>query len=306
MNILITGANGFLGHLISQKILSANNKIIVCARSKNKLLNFSKSFKKKIIYWNLKSSFKNILSDVDVVIHTMSPPKSSNKKDFIIFNSINKKFIKEVANFNIKKFIYLSSVQIYGSKLKGIITENKKINIESFYAQSKYLAELNILKFIPNYIILRLSNSYGVNVNLKSDSWKLFANDIIKNYIFKKKKNIKILSNPLIKKDFLPSITLLKILLKVINDKKNINRQIFNVSFGKTYTLYEYAKFISNRLRKYYKKEIYITHGKEENISNYTLSNKKIINKGINIYDDKIKEIDTIIKYLNNIKNGNE
>ena len=186
MNILITGASGFLGNKISNELLFTDNKIFICSRNLNKLNNLSKKFIKKKINWKKNNNFKELFLDIDFVIHCMSPDHKKEKKTFNNFKKINKIFLRELSKSKVKKLIYLSSVQVYGNNIKGEISEKNKLIPDNNYSKSKITSEGLIKKYIKNYIILRISNSFGYDQSDKK-VWSLFINNIILNY-FKYKK----------------------------------------------------------------------------------------------------------------------
>ena len=71
----------------------------------------------------------------------------------------------------VKKFIYTSSVAIYGNKKNEVINENTKIDPDSIYGVSKYAGELFVKQVLKNtstkIIIFRLFNTYTIE-NLKN------------------------------------------------------------------------------------------------------------------------------------------
>jgi len=150
MNILITGANGFVGHTLVEKISSETDWNIHCLVNKNEDRLNELNVKTKIIY---------ILQDdlnIDIVFHTAGNPSSlsciDNPKDAIDKNILETfKILEFVKNKNIKHFIYFSTIEIF--------------NVENMYAATKLSCEHLCNAYMKSYnvpcSIVRLTNTFG-------------------------------------------------------------------------------------------------------------------------------------------------
>lgn len=160
MKILITGTSGFIGKNLASH-LSTKNLVFAACYKKQKKIN------KKIRNIKLNKKNLNKLSGIEAVIHcaASTPPKYSqtecynnNKKlDDIIFSFIKKK--------KIKKYIYLSSMSVYG-KIKNKVVNEKNISKNlDLYGKSKLRSEkkLNLYskKKLCSIIVLRLCTIVG-------------------------------------------------------------------------------------------------------------------------------------------------
>ncbi len=156
LKILITGASGFIGSHLSQ-IISNNipNEFeffaIVRDKKKFKIKNF------KVIEGDLSDidkCFKEVLEDIDVVIHAGGIPKTKlflgakQKREMFNINCEATINLASLANdAGVQKFIFLSSAKVFGEN------ENDKMpfNIEdkpqpdTFYAFTKREAEKKLI-----------------------------------------------------------------------------------------------------------------------------------------------------------------
>lgn len=168
MNILVTGATGFIGqHLVSRlqkdhNVFALSNGVVYEALDpcyKVDLLN------SKHINSFLKEEIK-----IDVVIHTASKLASANKlKDFSILQdniTMYENLILIIKKFEVKKVINFSSIAVYPN-IDGEYFEDSEIrpsvNAEGIYGLSKFCGE-NLLDLScdgTKVLNLRLSQVYG-------------------------------------------------------------------------------------------------------------------------------------------------
>lgn len=172
MNILITGANGFIGkHLIRH--FKNNHQLFTIVRKvdgENKLV---KSYEIDLSDVSLvKEKFKeNIGEDkIDVIIHSAAVLSSQNNKDIKIFdgnNAITESLIHIAKVCGASKLINFSTIGVYPN-MSGVYDENSavepSVNFECLYGLSKLCSEELFKFYLKNttkIINLRLGQVYG-------------------------------------------------------------------------------------------------------------------------------------------------
>ncbi|HEX14291.1 MAG: NAD-dependent epimerase/dehydratase family protein [Desulfurella sp.] len=148
MKILLTGASGFVGKNLIDK-LSFKYKIYGFSRRK---INGIEYFQGDIS--NIKD-LENAIAHVDTVVHLAGLIKGS-KKAFYKTNVEGAKNLSQLsAKHNVKKLIYVSSLAA-----RGPLEKNEPV---SYYGYTKRLAELELLKNSHKYnlLILRPPVIYG-------------------------------------------------------------------------------------------------------------------------------------------------
>lgn len=160
MNILITGATGFIGQKLIVKLNHCD--ITILARQKSdfpKQINFSmEDFLDKII----------ALDSYDAVIH-LAAIAHTNGLEQEKFNSINTKATLELAiqaaSKKVKRFIFLSSIGVNGLLNSRPFKYSDKPNPTEYYAISKYEAEVGLKKIAKDtgmeIVIIRPPLVYG-------------------------------------------------------------------------------------------------------------------------------------------------
>lgn len=158
MDILLTGANGFLGRTI-QKVLK-ENVILTLARSQANIV------------CNLVDAVPD-LPQVDLVIHAAGrahtvPKKNEEKLAFFEVNVKGTKNLLDALTRHLPKaFVFISSVAVYGKEQGEQIDEESPLQATDSYGKSKIEAEQLILDWCKIHrvtcTILRLPLLVGSN-----------------------------------------------------------------------------------------------------------------------------------------------
>lgn len=303
MKILITGGSGYLASSAAY-YLSNFYKIILLTRNPKKIKRISNDKIKviKIKDYNKKDLKKNY-SGCNCIIHFAGMNKTySNKFENKAIN-FKKKSTKNLLKFaiknDIKKFIYISSMQIYknySNKIK--ITEKNFVDNTSGYNNAHVEAEKIVKNFKKqiSFTIIRPSSIFGFSYFSRS---KELIYTILNNFCYqaKFKKSI-VIEDPNTVRNFLPFSIFGKFLNEIISNKFDSKNKVINVGY-KSFNLDEIAKLISQRFKKIYKKKIQIKRRQPikngirkfeylSHIKNYNFS-KKIFTKEIDFLIKNIK-----------------
>ncbi len=272
--IAISGFSGFVGKRLVNQLGARNFKKIYLISRKSNLITFD--FKNceliniGISYGKIKKH-KSKLRKVDVFYHLAyenSLIEAINNKKKILNNNLGpiKKILNDLKPGSI--FIFTSSASVYGSSLKKI-TENSAINPLSNYDINKILCENYIKKFCNinkiNYLIFRLSNIYGAQIQTKNNRGFLF-NFIRKIYT---NSNILLNTNGKYYRDYLYIDDCIKGLEKAMLLKKKHLNKTYNLFYGKSYTLVNIFNFT---------KKIFLKKYNHKNLSNLFVNQYKNIN----------------------------
>ena len=272
VKILITGGAGFIGaHLTNKLSKSKKNKILVVDLLKSK---------GGIPYLNPRNKFikgditnKNVLKKIEkwkpeIIYHLAAQSGSEgaydNPKEDLLTNALGTYLLGNLAKkIRCKKFIYTSTVAVYGNN-KKYISEKSDIRPDSIYGVSKYAGELFLKQLLSNTkvktYIFRLFNTYGPGENL--NNLKKGMVSIFCSYVWQNK--------PIIVKGSLNrfrNFTYIddcaEILAKSLNNSKLKNFEIFNLASEKKITVKELVKKIIKvkNLEKYKVKVIKGTLG---------------------------------------------
>jgi dihydroflavonol-4-reductase len=170
MKYLVTGANGFLGSNLIQRLLKESRNVCAMVRATSNLrrLNAVES-QIELRYASLQDypSLLKALDGIDVVFHLAANVRiGSFKKKELFRDNVQgtKKLFKAAIESRITKVIYISSISIFGSDIQDVVSEDdiKKGKIMSTYGETKlssyylfkeaYNTGLNITSVIPSNI----------------------------------------------------------------------------------------------------------------------------------------------------------
>ena len=270
MNILVTGAAGFIGYHLCNYLDKKKNYKIVGIDNFNSYydvklkINRKKKFNKKITFINLDlknlNKLKNLFKKYKFkkVVHLAAQPgvrySLINPKAYFDNNLLGFYNIIEIARqFKVKHFIYASSSSVYGNikkyPLKESFNTNKPI---SFYATTKKCNELIAdsyhLNFDLNSTGLRFFTVYGPYGRPDMSAYK-FVNNILRN------KKIDVFNKGSHARDFTYIDDVVEAIYKIINkSRKNSKHEIYNIGNGNPKSLNNYIFQIEKFLKKKSKK----------------------------------------------------
>ena len=244
-------------------------------------------FKKttKLIKTNLtKINFK---SHYDVVIHCASKTPVNFKNNIIGYNdNINSlKNILEKISFN--KFVFMSSVSVYGSHKGIILNEKTKFNAKDYYGKSKIKCEKLLETFSKkkrkNIFVLRLPAAVGIK------SHSNFISNIMKAYKGNKNNFISISNKEDLFNNTVHAEEIFNFINKILNKKTKFFYNVFVLGAKNPI----YLKNLITVYDNFFKKKIKIKYVKNKNKNN--LIN---ISKALRFGFKPIKTSSTILKML--------
>ena len=177
MKILITGANGMLGHDLCLHFKNSNHEII-------------KSTRKEMDITNLNSCYDFISKNTpEIIIHcaayTNVEQAEIEKEKANLVNFQGTKNLVEICNKLNCKLIFISTDYVFDGEKNSPYLPNDKTNPINEYGKSKDLAEKEIINNCKKYQIIRTSWLYGKN-------GKNFVQTMLN---LKDKKEIKVIEN---------------------------------------------------------------------------------------------------------------
>ena len=178
MRLLVTGGLGFIGSNFILNTIKKNDKISITnvdaellGSNHNNLLELKKSSNYNFVKGNItnKILMEKLIGNADAVINfaaeTFVDRSILDANQFLVSNIRGTYTILEVLRKQKKRFIHISTDEVYGSLENVSATEAYKFNPSNPYAATKASAELLVNAYVKTYdldcVITRCTNNYG-------------------------------------------------------------------------------------------------------------------------------------------------
>ncbi len=262
MTVLITGGSGFIGLNIIEQFITERS---VVAIDENQLPHQAQKKFKKNNFQFIRTSIKNkekiasIIKDysITIIIHgaALAPGKLSehiNIKETMDINLMGTIDMLELAKqYNIKKFIYLSSASVYGNKesnLPNDFLEEETIPLpKTIYAISKYGGETVALRykklFKMNVTVARIGIVFGPWEYDTGARETLSAPFVTTKLAIRK---IKAFIPNYGNRDWLYSRDVGRALLSIVNHSR-LTYDIYNISYNSKWSIKEWCEKLTKQ-----------------------------------------------------------
>ena len=284
MKIVITGASGYIGSRLCLFLSEKGHDITAVCSSK---IPQQKGWTEKVKQFIVGDIRDEVIIEkisnlkADVIIHLVSLDHHDSEKKPSFVSEINVQptwnLLDACTSKGLKKFIYFSTIHVYGKNQDGFVYENQSITPLNAYALTHALSEE-----ICNYynrktetecINIRLSNSYGEPVFLDAKCWSLIVNDLTRSAFENKKIILNGNGSPV--RDFIHYSDICNAIDSLLkNSIKNENT--FHLSSSNSITMLDVAVKVKEVYFENYGEEIPIFVNKNERITEF-LTNKNII-----------------------------
>ena len=248
--ILVTGAAGFIGSAVANKLIESGNSVVTID---NLSTGDKSNLNKELVFFEGDVFDTNILDQVfkyniKAILHIAGQSSGEISYDNPIYDLRSNTestllLLKYAKNSNCKKFIFASTMSVYGEQETEIVDEKTIPNPISFYSVGK-LASESYMKIYSklgiNCIALRLFNVYGPGQNLKNlrqGMVSIFLAQAFQN------KSILIKGSADRFRDMIYIEDVVEAFIKSL--KANVNFRIYNVSTGTKTTVGEVINSIN-------------------------------------------------------------
>lgn len=252
-NIIITGAEGFIGSNLMRHIKNIKKYSILFAIDK---AYYGNEFDKEFLSFKMDLGDKKndefldeYISICDIVIHCagivgVDNVTSGSYDPYEIFE-VDRKIIDLCKKHN-KKLVYFSSSEIYGSS-ESPLNEESEIKLQqkerSSYALEKLFAEKYIQNNLGDYLIIRPFNVAGPF----QSSERGVVSKFIKNCLLKKPLEIRIFNEKSTRRSYIHIDDFCEILIKLL--EANVTMEVYNIGAPQNnFSAEELANLISDTL----------------------------------------------------------
>jgi len=179
LRVLITGGAGYLGSVLSRKLLAKGYDVRVMDAlwyGSESIEDLKKNQKFELIKEDIRNLVPTVkaMIDVDAVIHLASivgmPASSIEPRTSEEINYLATKNIAELCQLHdIETYIFASTCSVYGYQPNKIINEKSHVAPLDFYAKQKYLSERATGWLNRSPTIYRFGTLFGLSPRMRFD-----------------------------------------------------------------------------------------------------------------------------------------
>ena len=172
MKIVVTGATGFIGCRLAQILTDLKHAVVATGRTANPVEIERRGRLEQLGIAVIDGSLlapglaASLVENADAVIHLAAAQHEGNVPDSY-FRETNvegtRALIDAAVNAGVRRFVYGSTIGIYGSARDGELDESSPPHPENIYGQTKYEAEQLVLQYAARLqvCIARISETFG-------------------------------------------------------------------------------------------------------------------------------------------------
>ncbi len=179
MRLLVTGASGFIGSAFLRYISRYRDyRVRAFARNTNQkhLMRIAEckpafdSGKYHLVYGDLLGDISGLCEQIDAVIHFAAKTHVDHAivdpEPFVSTNVIGTfRLLEDARRYKVKKFVTVSTDEVYGSILNGAYDENARLNPSNPYAAAKAGGDALTISYANTYglhtAVTRCENNFG-------------------------------------------------------------------------------------------------------------------------------------------------
>jgi UDP-glucose 4-epimerase len=186
MNVLVTGGLGYLGAHVVEHFRRRGDSVTVLGRSKHpEYAEWLRGLRFVEADVADPASLARSCDGIDVVVHAAAlnaQQAAEDPRSAVLVNGLGaRNMLDEAARAGVGRFVYLSSIHVYGPLDGGRIDESTPPRPVSDYGISKLLGEGYCYRACAttplSVAVLRPSNGYGAPLFPSADCWMLVIND---------------------------------------------------------------------------------------------------------------------------------
>lgn len=302
--VLITGGFGTLGGRLAKTLANTPDlKVRLASRGHREPPPWHKDAEVFKVDYENTSSITQMLHGVTHIVHLASMNDYECKADPIAAKLVNVEYTQRIVERveNKAKFIYLSTIQVYGKDISGIISESSPTNAIDSYSLTHLQAEEVVKneheagRFVG--VRLRCANGFGAPMSADAKIWQIIANDLCRQAVESQTLTLK--SDGLQYRNFVCMKDICNAIIHMINlDTNQIKDGLFNLGGEKSVQVIKMAELIVERCEKTlgFRPPINLPAVSVAHSSaNFDFTIDKIISTGFKLINDMSAEIDELL-----------
>lgn len=310
--VIVVGAGGYVGANLSFLLAKEGYQVTAICFPEMPNNNEWLTQMEKVIVEDVtsKESINRITDNYfDVAIHLVSLDHHESEKAPEFVSTVNVTPVWSLLHAfktkgTLKRFIYFSTIHVYGEIPFGNIDETLTAKPKTPYGLTHLMAEeiCNLYNRTSNIdcINVRMSNSYGSPFFKDNNCWWLVVNDLCRTAFFDRKIVLKSDGSAL--RDFIHHKDVFNAIKVLMNNRENRDENTFHISSGSTFSILQLAQKVQSVFEKRFNESIPVVLPDSIDPSvqknSFTISNKKLQHLGFKPTMDIESGINELFDYF--------
>ena len=254
-NVLLTGGFGTLGGRISANLSkSPEINLRLASRQKRQPPSWAPKAEVCVVDFENQNSIKQMLHEVTHVVHLAAlndyECRAEPEKAQLVNVEYTRRVVEQAGQIKKLRFIYLSTIQVYGNSLTGVITETSPTDPQDAYSKTHLDAE-RIVEHAHNTqqlegVRLRSANGFGAPMSPDAKIWQIIANDLCRQAVETKKLTLK--SHGLQSRNFVPFTDVCSAVYHSLGmSPQQTGDGLFNLGGRKSLQIIQMAELVATR-----------------------------------------------------------
>lgn len=182
MRVLVAGASGLIGGRLLHHLLRSGNIDVRAASRRERI--WPDGVEGRVVPSGDTNALGEACRGVDVVINLAAMGERACAADpsgALVANAGGAlAWASAASRCGVARFVQLSTAKVYGTELRGVVTEQTPTRPRSHYAVTMRAAEDYVSMLHPSAVVLRLSNGFGAPVGSPPGAWDTIVNEFCK------------------------------------------------------------------------------------------------------------------------------
>ncbi len=298
MRVLVTGAYGYLGGRIVEALSRSGIDTYGGSRIGRE------GQKERVTDYEDPDSLAKACEGMDAIVHLAGSNEIEAARDpaKAIYETagFTQRLAKAAASSGVHRFIYFSTVHVYGSPLEGTLSEVSPARPAHPYSIAHRAAEDYALmegnRGGMETAVVRLSNAFGYPTRPDVDRWSLLVNDLCKQAA--ERGSMTLASSGTQLRDFIPLADVCAGVDCLLEAKLDAY-PVYNLGSGHSESVYDMACSISSRCASILGHEVPVTRpiaADKQKALEFNLVIRKILNTGYSPRNCAEVELDQMLK----------
>jgi UDP-glucose 4-epimerase len=248
---------------------------------------------------------REVLRGVQTVAHLATRGSSSaappTSQELQIEEDIALSLLDDAIAVGVSRFVYLSSIHVYGDSLVGRVDDATPTRPNSDYGRSRQRIEERMLQRSAatntQTVVVRLTNSFGVPTSPRPETWNLLMHDLCRQVVTSRVMVLR--SDPRICCDSMALCDVVEVLAQIVASPQPMHG-VYLLASGETMQLAHLAALVQRHAEDVLaiSAEVKAPHHHSIVPTTFTLDTRRLRDAGIRIPKNRNQELCDLLRYV--------